>query len=150
MEEKKIITLKYERDGKEYTHELPPCSKYEFISSDVDKEGSGRNEQDGSMYRERIGKYCKVTVSWDLIPNTIAYRNLVMILEHLPKQFTFIGLDLAGNQFTMECYRSDDLQASLYYFEDADNQIWRGLQTSFTQWNVEPYDDSKEPILLEE
>ena len=55
---------------KTYTHILPNPSKFDDTYADVDKEGSGRNESNGQMQRERIGHYCSIDVQWNIIPNS--------------------------------------------------------------------------------
>lgn len=132
-----------------YEHILPPPSKFSPIYSDVDKEGSGRNESDGLMVRERIGHYQSFDVSWDIVPNTKEGINLARILKNLPPKFTLHYHDIEDEQDTIrqnEFYRGD-INYNLYLFIE-NHQVWNGISTSFIQYNVTPYDDSKEPNLL--
>lgn len=136
---------------KEYSHILPNPTSLKKTYSDVDKEGSGRNSSDGMMSRERIGNYCSIDLTWDIIPNTIERINLIRILRSLPPKITLEYNDSDNNYETktmQEMYRSD-ISEDLYMFTK-DKQIWQGLSTSFVQWNVESYDDSIEPTLLSE
>lgn len=130
-----------------YTHIAPPCSTYKISYADVDKEGSGRNSLTGEMFRERIGSYCMIDLTWDLIPNTIEYNNWYKVLTHLPPSFYVEFLSPNGEHITKEFYRSD-ISTSLYLFVK-DKQIWQGLSTSFTQWSLDEYDDTYEPTLGE-
>ena len=132
---------------KTYTHIAPPCSKYQPSYADVDKEGSGRNELTGEMFRERVGHYDLLTVAWDLIPNSIEYNNWYKILTHLPPKVRLKRLTPSGNIEEGEFYRGD-ISTELYVFTK-NYKIWKGLSTTFTQWNIEKYDDSIEPTLEE-
>lgn len=133
-----------------YEHTLPNPSSFSKTYSDVDKSGSGRNESDGQMYRERLGHYCSLNVTWNIIPNSAQRRNLVKILRNLPPSFYLTYKDStnkANETITEEFYRAD-INEQLYLFLQ-DRQIWKGLATSFIQFVVEPYDDSIEPELEE-
>lgn len=127
---------------KEYTHIAPPCSKYNISYADVDKEGSGRNSLTGEMFRERIGNYCMLEVAWDLIPNTKEYNNWYKILTSLPPYVNLHLLKPNGNIEIKKMYRGD-ISTNLYLFVE-NAQIWQGLSTTFTQWDVDPYDDTVE------
>ena len=142
-----ILTISYERNKKRYTHIAPPCSKYQMSFADVDKEGSGRNSLTGEMFRERIGSYTMLNISWDLIPNSIEYNNWYKVLTHLPPKVTLELLLPNGSIETKDYYRGD-ISTDLYLFVK-DAQIWQGLSTTFTQWNVDKYDDNIEPELEE-
>ena len=48
---------------------------------------------------------------------------------------------------TKEFYRAD-ISESLYLFVE-DSQLWKGISTTFIQFNVEEYNDQEEPLLLE-
>lgn len=145
IEKGKIITISYSKKVNNidvtYTYALPSPSKYDFSEADVDKEGSGRNEMTGTMYRDRLGKYCKINVSWDLIPNTSEYVNCYKVLSNLPDKFTLTYLTPSGDLKQEEAYRSDDLSTSLYLFVDKNKHIWQGLSTSFTSWNISEYSE---------
>lgn len=133
-----------------FSHILPNPSKFTPIYSDVDKEGSGRNESDGLMVRERLGHYCSIDIQWDVLPNSVERINLVRILRNLPPRFNLEYHD-SDNEFyfvtNKEFYRAD-INEDLYMFTE-DKQIWTGLSTTFIQFNVDKYDDSIEPQLLE-
>ena len=73
MANETLLEISYERNGTTYTHIAPPCSNYQINYADVDKEGSGRNSLTGEMFRERIGSYRSIDLTWDLIPNTKEY-----------------------------------------------------------------------------
>jgi hypothetical protein len=128
-----------------YSHIAPPPSKYEWSFADVDKEGSGRNSLTGEMFRERIGSYTMLTISWDLIPNTIEYNNWYKILTHLPPKVVLKLLTPSGDIEEKEYYRGD-VKTNLYLFV-ANKTIWQGLSTTFTQWNVDEYNNRIEPTL---
>ena len=128
----------------EYSHIAPSCSSFKVHMADVDKEGSGRNSLTGLMYRERIGRYCSIDLTWDLIPNSEEYNRWYKILTHLPPNFKAQLLMPSGEIEEKEFYRAD-VSTELYLWTDG-IQIWKGLSTSFIQWNVEEYDDSYEPI----
>lgn len=150
--EEHIIKISYKRTNSQgvevnYEHIAPPCSQYKVSYADVDKEGSGRNSLTGEMFRERIGSYMLLDVAWDLIPNSKEYNNWYKILTHLPPRFYIEYLSPSGEFEKKEFYRSD-ISTNLYLFIK-DKQIWQGLSTSFTQWNVEGYDDNYEPSLEE-
>lgn len=130
---------------KMYEHIAPPCSKYSVSYADVDKSGTGRNELTGEMYRERLGHYTKISLTWDLIPNTKEYNNWYKILTHLPPYFYAELLLPSGEIETKKLYRGD-VSTELHLFV-ADLQIWRGLSTSFIEWDVNPYNDNVEPEL---
>ena len=132
-----------------YTHILPNPSKFTPTYSDVDKEGSGRNEATGLMVRERIGHYFNIDVQWNLIPNSKERINLVRILRNLPPKFNLEYYDSDNDSTTTtikEFYRAD-ISEDLYVFTK-DRQIWRGLATSFIQFNVDEYSDEQEPSYL--
>ena len=133
---------------KSFTHKLPNPTSFSKTYSDVDRSGSGRNESDGQMYRERVGHYCSLNVTWDIVPNSVERRNLVKILRNLPPSFKLTYKDSSNSvteTTTEEFYRAD-INEQLYLFLQ-DRQIWKGLSTSFIQFNVEPYEDEKEPEL---
>lgn len=150
-EDKTCVTIIFNNSYERHTHIAPPCSKYEYQYADVDKEGSGRNSLTGEMYRERIGSYIMLTLSWNLIPNTKEYNNWFKILTHLPPMVYLKLLTPSGEIVEKQMYRGD-VSTSLYLFVDDSNgysQIWQGLQTTFTQWNIDEYDDTIEPTLEE-
>ena len=128
-----------------HTHIAPPCSQYDFSFADVDKEGSGRNEMTGEMFRERLGSYTMLSVAWDLIPNSKEYNNWYKILTHLPPKVRLKLLTPNGEIQEKEMYRGD-ISTKLYLFV-SDRTIWQGLSTTFTQWNIDKYDDTIEPTL---
>lgn len=145
-DENGVTTILYETRQR-YTHIAPPCSNYNQSFADVDKEGSGRNELTGEMFRERIGSYSKVDITWDLIPNTTEYNNWYKVLTHLPPMVYADLLMPSGTIETKEFYRAD-ISTNLYLFIDSENkQIWQGLSTSFIQWNIDEIDDTIEPTL---
>ena len=133
---------------KTYPHIAPACSSFKISYADVDKEGSGRNSLTGEMFRERIGNYCMVDLTWDLIPNTIEYNNWYKVLTHLPPSFKCKLLMPTGEIVEKEFYRGD-ISTSLYMFV-ANRQIWQGLSTSFIEWNVQKYDDTIEPEIIKD
>ncbi len=130
---------------KTFSHIAPPCSEYKISFADVDKEGSGRNSLTGEMFRERIGSYSMLNIAWNLIPNSKEYNNWYKILTHLPKKVTLRMLTPSGEIQNKEYYRGD-ISTDLYLFLDKENQIWNGLSTTFTQWEIDPYDDGFEPV----
>lgn len=138
-----LTTISY-NTYKTYRHIAPACSSFRISYADVDKEGSGRNSLTGEMFRERIGNYCMVELTWDLIPNSEEYNRWYKILTHLPPNFYADLLMPSGEIETKKFYRAD-ITTDLYLFLK-DNQMWRGLSTSFTQWNVDEYDDTYEPV----
>lgn len=129
----------------EYTHIAPPCSDFKISFADVDKEGSGRNSNTGEMTREKLGSYTKIDIAWDLIPNTKEYNNWYKILINLPSKVKLTFRSPQGIDDTKEFYRGD-ISTELYLFIK-DCKIWRGLSTSFIQWNIDKYDESYEPEL---
>lgn len=126
-------------------HVAPACSGFKISFADVDKEGSGRNSLTGEMFRERIGSYIKVDLTWDLIPNTIEYNNWYKVLTHLPPTFNCKMLMPSGNIETKEFYRGD-ISTTLHLFV-SNRQIWTGLSTTFTQTKLDEYNDMEEPDL---
>lgn len=137
-----------------YEHIAPPNSKYTISYADVDKEGSGRNDQTGQMFRERIGYYMKLDIAWNLIPNSTEYNNWYKILTHLPPQIELVILTPDGQMTSFSAYRGD-ISTDLYYYNYdpitlKTTQIWQSLGTTFTQWDIIPYDDSSEPTLSED
>lgn len=132
---------------KKYSHIAPPCSKYQYSFADVDKDGSGRNSSTGEMFRERIGNYFMLEVAWDLIPNSVEFNNWYKVLTHLPPYFHIKSLSPNGNIEEKKVYRGD-ISTDLYLFIK-DRQIWQGLSTTFTQWDIDKYSDNEEPILNE-
>ena len=128
-----------------YTHIAPPCSEYQVSFADVDKEGSGRNSLTGEMFRERIGSYSMLTLSWNLIPNTKDYNNWYRILISLPP-YVYLKLLLPTGEIVEKKMYRGDVSTKLYLFVE-DSQMWQGLQTTFTQWDIDPYDDKVEPTL---
>ena len=128
-----------------YKHIAPPCSSYEPSFADVDKEGSGRNSLTGEMFRERIGSYYMLTLTWNLIPNTKEYNNWYKILTHLPP-YVYLKLLLPSGEIVEKKMYRGNVSTKLYLFVE-NSQIWQGLQTTFTQWDIEPYDDTVEPTL---
>lgn len=142
-----FVTTYINKIKETYTHIAPPCSSFSISFADVDKEGSGRNSNTGLMERERIGYYRSIDVTYDIIPNSKEYNNWYRVLTHLPPDFNIEVLTPSGNIETIRCYRAD-VSTNLYLFTK-DYQIWRGLKTSFIQFDVTPYDDKIEPILEE-
>lgn len=130
-----------------YRHIAPPCSNYKVNYADVDKEGSGRNSLTGEMFRERIGNYRSIDLTWNLIPNTKEYNNWYKVLTHLPTSFHCKSLMPTGEIEDREFYRTD-VSTTLYLFVK-DSQIWQGLSTTFVQYNLDEYDDNFEPELEE-
>lgn len=135
---------------KTYTHILPNPSKFDDTYADVDKEGSGRNESNGEMQRERIGHYCSIDVQWNIIPNSNERINLIRILRNLPPKFRleYHDSDSVSNVTTTKEFYRADISESLYLFVE-DSQLWQGISTTFIQFNVEEYNDQEEPVLLE-
>lgn len=133
-----------------YTHILPNPSKFDDTYADVDKEGSGRNESNGEMQRERIGHYCSIDVQWNIIPNSNERINLIRILRNLPPKFRleYHDSDSVSNVTTTKEFYRADISESLYLFVE-DSQLWRGISTTFIQFNVEEYNDQEDPVLLE-
>lgn len=129
----------------EFRHVSPPCSNFKVNFADVDKEGSGRNELTGEMFRERIGSYCMLDLTWDLIPNTTEYNNWYKILTHLPPKFNAIVEMPSGEKETKQFYRTD-ISTELYLFI-SNKKIWQGLATTFVQFNLDEFDDNAEPEL---
>lgn len=127
-----------------FTHIAPPPSKYEISYADVDKEGSGRNSLTGEMFRERIGYYTMLTISWDLIPNTIEYHNWYKVLTKLPEK-VYLKLLMPNGDIEEKAYYRGDISTNLYWFIK-DREMWQGLSTTFTEWYVNEYDDN-EPTL---
>ena len=133
-----------------YTHILPNPSKFDDTYADVDKEGSGRNESNGQMQRERIGHYCSIDVQWNIIPNSNERINLIRILRNLPPKFRleYHDSDSVSNVTTTKEFYRADISESLYLFVE-DSQLWKGISTTFIQFNVDEYNDQEEPLLLE-
>lgn len=129
-----------------YEHDVPDCSKFDFNYADVDKEGSGRNELNGQMIRERIGHYCMLDLAWDLIPNSLEYNNWLRILTNLPPFFYASFISPTGEILEKKFYRTD-IYTSLHLFTKG-FQIWTGLSTTFVQANVDEYVEYEEPNLL--
>ena len=140
-----FVTIHINELKNRYEHISPPCSSFSFSFADVDKEGSGRNSATGLMERERIGYYRNIDITYDLIPNTKEYNNWYKVLTHLPPDFYLQVLTPSGNIENIRCYRAD-VSTDLYLFSQ-NYQIWRGLKTSFIQFDVTPYDDKEEPYL---
>lgn len=130
-----------------FKHIAPACSGFKIGFADVDKEGSGRNSLTGEMFRERIGSYMKVDLTWDLIPNTIEYNNWYKVLTKLPPTFNCKMLMPSGNIETKEFYRGD-ISTTLHLFV-SNRQIWTGLSTTLTQTKLDEYNDMEEPELAE-
>lgn len=131
-----------------YEHEVPLCSKFDFNYADVDAEGSGRNELNGQMFRERIGHYCMLDLAWDLIPNSMEYNNWLRILTNLPTFFYAKFISPTGEILEKKFYRTD-IYTSLHLFT-VGTQIWTGLSTTFVQADVDKYYEYSEPTLLTE
>lgn len=130
-----------------YEHVLPPPTTFNPKFADVDRKGSGRNENSGEMYRDRLGYYTSVDITWDIVPNTKERQNLIKILKNLPSKIRLTYINSSGQSFSTDCYRGD-IDEQLYLFIDATNNIWKGLSTTFTDWNVLPYSEmGGEPIL---
>ena len=135
---------------KTYTHILPNPSKFDDTYADVDKEGSGRNESNGEMQRERIGHYCSIDVQWNIIQNSNERINIIRILRKLSQKFRleYQDSDNVSNVTTIKEFYRADISESLYLFVE-DSQLWQGISTTFIQFNVEEYNDQEEPVLLE-
>ena len=86
-------------------------------------------------------------VAWDLIPNSVEFNNWYKVLTHLPPYFYIKSLSPNGNIEEKKVYRGD-ISTDLYLFIK-DRQIWQGLSTTFTQWDIDKYSDNEEPILNE-
>ena len=149
-EETKIYFVEHDIDVKQtYNHILPNPSKLSITYSDVDKEGSGRSEADGMTFRERLGHYQALDVVWDIVENSKEGKNLIRILKNLPPSFTLRYHDIENESDEIDegIFYHGDINYGLYLFLK-DRQIWNGISTSFIQYDVTPYDDSQEPILL--
>ena len=133
----KIYT--FDENGFAKTVIAPACTKYQVSYADVDKEGSGRNPLTGEMYRERIGSYIKLDLTWDLIPGTTEYQNWYKTLTSLPKSFEAEYLDPSSNELVKKKFYRTDIQTELYLFVDENCNIWRGLSTSFVQNDVSSF-----------
>lgn len=133
----KIYT--FDENGFAKTVIAPACTKYQVSYADVDKEGSGRNPLTGEMYRERIGSYIKLDLTWDLIPGTTEYQNWYKTLTSLPKSFEAEYLDPSSNELVKKRFYRTDIQTELYLFVDENCNIWRGLSTSFVQNDVSSF-----------
>lgn len=133
----KIYT--FNENGFAKTVIAPACTKYQVSYADVDKEGSGRNPLTGEMYRERIGSYIKLDLTWDLIPGTAEYQNWYKTLTSLPKSFEAEYLDPSSNELVKKRFYRTDIQTELYLFVDENCNIWRGLSTSFVQNDVSSF-----------
>lgn len=133
----KICT--FDENGFAKTVIAPACTKYQVSYADVDKEGSGRNPLTGEMYRERIGSYIKLDLTWDLIPGTTEYQNWYKTLTSLPKSFEAEYLDPSSNELVKKRFYRTDIQTELYLFVDENCNIWRGLSTSFVQNDVSSF-----------
>ena len=133
----KIYT--FDENGFAKTVIAPACTKYQVSYADVDKEGSGRNPLTGEMYRERIGSYIKLDLTWDLIPGTAEYQNWYKTLTSLPKSFEAEYLDPSSNELVKKKFYRTDIQTELYLFVDENCNIWRGLSTSFVQNDVSSF-----------
>lgn len=144
-DENTFVTYHTNEFKRRYEHISPPCSSFAISFADVDKEGSGRNPATGLMERERIGYYRSIDVTYDLIPSSKEYNNWYKILTHLPPDFYIQVLTPNGNIEEIRCYRAD-VSTELYLFAQ-NYQIWRGLKTSFIQFDVTPYNESEEPNL---
>lgn len=134
---------------KKFSHTLLPPSNFDITYADVDREGSGRNESDGQMIRERIGHYQSINVTWNVVQNDPQSINLVRVLKSLPPSFTLEYHDIEEEYNTFksgEFYRGD-ISYDLYLFIEK-GQVWKGLATTFIQYDVTPYDDSQEPTLI--
>ena len=97
------------------------------------------------MFRERIGYYTMLTISWDLIPNTIEYHNWYKVLTSLPSM-VYLKLLMPNGEVQEKAYYRGDINTNLYLFIK-NRQMWQGLSTTFTEWYVNEYDDSIEPTL---
>ena len=129
----------FDENGFAKTVIAPACTKYQVSYADVDKEGSGRNPLTGEMYRERIGSYIKLDLTWDLIPGTTEYQNWYKTLTSLPKSFEAEYLDPSSNELVKKRFYRTDIQTELYLFVDENCNIWRGLSTSFVQNDVSSF-----------
>lgn len=129
----------FDENGFAKTVIAPACTKYQVSYADVDKEGSGRNPLTGEMYRERIGSYIKLDLTWDLIPGTAEYQNWYKTLTSLPKSFEAEYLDPSSNELVKKKFYRTDIQTELYLFVDENCNIWRGLSTSFVQNDVSSF-----------
>lgn len=129
----------FDENGFAKTVDAPSCTNYVVSYADVDKEGSGRNPLTGEMYRERIGSYIKLDLTWDLIPGTIEYQNWYKVLTQLPKSFRADYLDPSSSELVTKTFYRTDIQTELYLFIDEKCNIWKGLSTSFVQNDVSSF-----------
>lgn len=127
----------------EFTHYAPPCTSYKVSQADIDKAGSGRNELTGVMYRERVGKFYKIDASWDIIPDSDQFKYWYNVLTHLPPKFTVQFTTPTKETISREFYRSSDISNDAYMVNEEYN-MWRNLSVSFTQWDIDEYDETKE------
>lgn len=136
----------FDRKGS-FSHTLPNPSSFAITYSDIDRSGSGRDEN-GNVVRDRMGHYMSIDVTWDIVENSAERRDLVKILRNTPPIFTlaFHDSDNKADEIKLiSCYHGD-IKENLYLFMK-DNQIWKGLATTFIQSDITPYDDTIEPIL---
>lgn len=129
---------------KNYTYPLPSPSSFNMTYADVDRDGSGRNENDGMMQRERIGHYSSYDTTWDIVPDAIERQQLVKILRRVPPSFTlsFYDSDNIESKKDILVYRGD-ITENAYMFT-SNGKIFKGLKTTFIQFDITPYDDNSE------
>lgn len=142
-----MFKFKYTRDGVNFIeHELPAPLPFTFDAEKIAKAGTSRNAQTGEMFLNYIGIAEKITLKWDLLPNTKAFTNLYRILEALPDFFFFIFPHPNGEgAYELECY--NNLWSVNAFLFTANDKFYRGLSTTFVSKNLKTI-PSTEPVLV--
>lgn len=102
----------------------PSPAKFKYDHEDIDAD-AGRNML-GTMLRNRIASKRKLTIEWDYIPDTAAYRLFVTRMESLPENFSITFPHPSGDKMTITAYRGNPFSCELLaYFDNGTDQRWK-------------------------
>lgn len=111
---------------------LPVPSQFDFSTEDVDAEAF--RTTDGLMHRQRMGSKIKLTVTWNALPGSVEFAELVRLLDNLPEFFTLQFPHPIGGTKTITAYRGNPLSVSMRrYLSDGQMALWQNLKVSFIE-----------------
>lgn len=110
-------------------------AQFNFSVEDLDD--TTLRTANGLLYRQRVAKKIKLSVSWNVIPESKEFFELVYLLDNLPEFFTMIFPHPNGNnQYSMTAYRGNPLSMSMRCFYQNSTglvSLWKELKVNFIE-----------------
>lgn len=114
---------------------LPCPAQLDVNTEDLDIDSF--RTTDGLMHRQRISKKIKLSVSWNVIPQSNEFYSLYQVLDNLPEFFTVTFPHPNGNNFySITAYRGNPLSVSMRSFYNTENgniSKWQNLKVNFIE-----------------